>query len=278
MKKVLLATTMLVAGASIAAAEVTVSGDARMGVVNNFAGDTSFNSRARVAFALSAESESGLSFGASFRADNALGASSGTAGSVFVQGAFGKLSMGDLDGAAQNAVGQVAGVGYVNQGDLNEVTYIGKGTNPNVNYEYSAGAFTAYLSTGQNAALAPWAIGAKYAGEGYTVSLGYENNDNGTKHVIVGATGSFAGASLSAIYGKASGTISGSQYALSASYTFSGITGTVFAADDSELRGAKAAGFGVSYDLGGGATFKAGYAKNRTTNADAYDAGITLKF
>ena len=78
MKKVLLATTMLVAGASIAAAEVTVSGDARMGVVNNFAGDTSFNSRARVAFALSAESESGLSFGASFRADNALGASSGT--------------------------------------------------------------------------------------------------------------------------------------------------------------------------------------------------------
>ena len=66
MKKVLLATTMLVAGASIAAAEVTLSGDARMGILssgednlltlNTDEGDTVFTSRARVTFTLSGES------------------------------------------------------------------------------------------------------------------------------------------------------------------------------------------------------------------------------
>ncbi|MBA4352594.1 MAG: porin, partial [Rhodobacter sp.] len=82
MKKILLATTMLVGGASIAAAEVTVSGSARMGIVSGFSdgvaanGDESdvvFNSRVRVIFSLSNETDSGLAFGASIRADNAVG-------------------------------------------------------------------------------------------------------------------------------------------------------------------------------------------------------------
>lgn len=279
MKKVLLATTLLVAGATVAAAEVTLSGDARMGITKNAAGVTSFNSRARVSFSLAAESDSGLSFGASFRADNAGPASAGTGGSVFISGAFGKLSMGDLDGAAQNAVGNVDGVGYVNQSSLNELTYIGKGTNTVVNYEYSAGAFTGYLSSGQvSAATTPWAIGAKYAGEGFTVALGYENDDAGSKHTVLGATGTFSGITLKAIYGKASGIIVGSQHAVSASYTMDAITGTVFMSDDSELGGSKAAGLGVAYDLGGGATFKAGIAKDRSAGTTEYDAGINLSF
>lgn len=82
MKKILVATTILSASAGLAAADVTLSGSARMGIVSGFSdnnaanGDESdvvFNSRARVAFTLSGESDSGLSFGASFRADNAPG-------------------------------------------------------------------------------------------------------------------------------------------------------------------------------------------------------------
>lgn len=174
MKKVLLATTMLVAGASIAAAEVTLSGDARMGLVNNFVHGagvdaTQFTSRARVAFTLSGESDSGLSFGASFRADNAAGAAAGTAGSVFISGAFGRLSMGDVDGAAQMAVGHVDGVGLTGLGDQNENAFIGAGGfafgalsgvsaagaataltgDPTALYTYSAGAFSVFASVTQ---------------------------------------------------------------------------------------------------------------------------------
>lgn len=224
MKKVLLATTMLVAGASIAAAEVTLSGDARMGILsagsddpatlNTDESDAVFTSRARVTFTMSGESDSGLSFGASFRADNAAGAAAGTAGSVFISGAFGKLSMGDVDGAAQMATGHVSGVGLTGLNDWNESTFIGAGglnivnqriadpvtgavsdpvdtQDPTLLYEYSAGAFTGYISMTNPAdvmvrnALAPAplalssnaqavAVGGKYTFGDYTVGLGYE--------------------------------------------------------------------------------------------------------
>lgn len=221
MKKVLLATTMFVAGASVAAAEVTLSGDGRMGVISSGSDDPTtpaidegglaFTSRARVTFGLSGETDGGLQFGGSFRADNAGGAAGGTAGSVFLSGAFGKISMGDVDGAAQMATGHVAGVGFTGNGDLNESTFIAAGglnidpatgqsadtgpletTDPTVLYEYSFGDFTVYAShtntrfttvtttvagvsttrLASNATAA--AIGAKYKFGDYTVGLGYE--------------------------------------------------------------------------------------------------------
>jgi len=145
-------------------AEITLSGSARMGVIDDFGDDnTGFTSRARVEFSLSGETDGGLSFGASFRADNASGANSGTAGSVFVSGAFGKLSMGDVDGAANAAVGHVDGVGLTGLGDLNESTFLANGGNdldadgditgsnevedPSALYTYSAGDLNLYISS-----------------------------------------------------------------------------------------------------------------------------------
>ena len=280
MKKILLATTMLVAGATVAAAEVTLSGSARMGIQDAFTGDVGFSSRARVVFTLSGETDSGLSFGASFRADNAGGANSGTDGSVFISGAFGKLSMGDLDSAAQGLVGQVDGVGYTNLSDLNEVTYIGTSDFTDAVYEYSAGAFTGALSVTQpSQATTKWSIAGKYATDAYSVALGYEDNDAGTEHLILGVTGTFSGITLKAIYGEASGAVEGSQYAVSATYKMDALSVTAYVADDSEiLAGDEAYGIGASYDLGGGAALSAGYAKNQTDDTDGYEVGVTFSF
>lgn len=90
-------------------------------------GDTYFTNCARVTFAASGETDSGISFGASFRADNAAGAASGMAGSVFVQGAFGKLSMGDVNSAFGATFGNIAGVGMTGLGDLNEIGHLADG-------------------------------------------------------------------------------------------------------------------------------------------------------
>lgn len=275
MKKVLLATTMLVAGASIAAAEVTLSGDARMGVISNYddaatatnEGDLNFTSRARVTFNLSAESDSGLSFGASFRADNAGPASTGTGGSVFVSGAFGKLSMGDVDGAAKAAVGQVDSVGLTGLGDLNEITYIAAGGfedpfsavgfqvtgDPTALYEYSAGSFTAYVSvtnpgfTDEGIAPPPvwegmaYAVGGKYSLGDYTVALGYEKLDASVlttgaaaldaKNVVLGVSGTFSGVTVKGVYSRGSEALTATdfdQYALSATYTADALGVTAF--------------------------------------------------
>jgi len=125
MKKLLLASTALVLSAGVAAADVALSGDARMGLLYN-GDDVQLTSRARVIFTLSGETDSGLAFGGSFRADNAGGAANGSAGSVFISGDFGKLSMGDVDSAAMAATGDLFAVGLTGLGDRHEMQYVGR--------------------------------------------------------------------------------------------------------------------------------------------------------
>jgi outer membrane protein OmpU len=321
MKKVLLATSILAATAGFAAAaEVTLSGDARMGVIDNFGDDnTGFTSRARVKFTLSGETDGGLSFGASFRADNADddsvcfdedssgayesanangvdecnfvngGARSGRAGEVFISGAFGKLTMGDVDGAAQQATGHVDGVGLTGLGDLNESTFLGAGSgdsDPTAVYEYTSGAFTGLISAtnpDNNQGLAGadndsvLALGAKYSTDAFTVGLGYEDAD-GVDHVVLNGSATFGAVTVKALFGSASGAVDGDQFALSAAFSADALTVTAFYADDEELGGVEGYGLGASYDLGGGAKVVGGYAKNETADTNALDLGVSFSF
>jgi outer membrane protein OmpU len=330
MKKILLATTMIVGGASIAAAEVTLSGDARMGICKNFEdgatpyqeSDVVFTSRARVKFTLSGETDGGLSFGGSFRAHNAEDAAAGQSGDVFISGAFGKLSMGDVDGAAQMATGHVDGVGLTGIGDLNESTFLAAGggdvtADPTALYEYSAGAFTVYVSVtnpdalvdiGPAAPPAPnnfvaegqaFAIGAKYTFGDYAVGLGYEKLKGYTQpagpfnpaaadtidldHIVLSGSATISGITVKALIGQADGINDGAvlnnekQYAASASYTTGALTGVVFYSDDSNLGGDTGFGLGGSYDLGGGAKVVGGFARN-VNGADTNAADIGVSF
>lgn len=210
MKKVLFATTALVFSAGFAAAEVSLSGDGRMGVVYN-GDDWNFSSRARVTFTLSGQTDGGLEFGGSFRADQNAGAAAGSAGSVYVSGAFGKLEMGDAVGAAEALFGDLPEVGYedltAGEGDAvgfaglngqglleNDIPYLTgdsgattSANNPILLYTYTAGAFSVAASmsdgkfaTGSNAydvafdAAQEYAVAAAYTFQNYTVGLGYE--------------------------------------------------------------------------------------------------------
>jgi outer membrane protein OmpU len=126
MKKILLATSILAATTGFAAAEITLSGDARMGVVD-YGNDPEFSARARVRFTMAGETDGGLAFGATFRADQASGAVGNTdmsAGTVYVQGEFGKFEMGDVVSAGEAAIGDLDGVGYTGLNDYSDITYI----------------------------------------------------------------------------------------------------------------------------------------------------------
>ena len=165
MKKVLLATSVLAMTAGFASAEVTVSGTARMGVIADFGdADPAFTSRVRIIFTASGETDSGLSFGATVRNDQSgVGNTENGDSVVYISGAFGKLSMGDVDGAANAAVGHVDGVGLTGLGDLNESTFLANGGNdldadgditgsnevedPSALYTYSAGDLNLYISS-----------------------------------------------------------------------------------------------------------------------------------
>lgn len=294
MKKILLASTVLAMSAGYAAADVTVGGDGRMGIIDMDDGlDLRFTSRIRISFAASGETDGGLTFGGSIRADNAStvdgGGDIGTAGSVFISGAFGKLSMGDVDGAAESAVGDLSGVGLTGLGDLNEVTYLLNNTavgavRPNALYEYSFGDVTLYASAenpiGTNEA---YGVGVKYAPGMYSVSLGYETVDFGgavgnIDHVILGASATFGDATVKAIYGDLENAFD-EQYGLSLDYVFGATTVTAFAIN--QFDGEVDYGLGASYDLGGGASLKGGVVRNNLPgggDATMFDFGVAMKF
>jgi outer membrane protein OmpU len=298
MKNILATTAVLALTAGFASAEVTLSGSARMGVIDDFGDDnTGFTSRARVEFTLSGETDGGLSFGASFRADNASAANTGDGGSVYISGAFGKLSMGDLDSAAEQAVGNVDGVGLTGLSDLNEAFYVHDyldgllvgGGDPTAAYEYSTGAFTGIISVSNPDNLAgpdidsTLAVGLKYAAGNYTVALGYEtNSDVDLDHVILGASATFGAVVLKADYGMVSaGSSDLDQFHVSATYTADALAVTAFYADEDDLIGGGGVtgyGLGASYDLGGGAKVVGGYAKNDTFDTDAFDLGLSFSF
>ena len=127
MKKILFATTALVATAGFAAAEVAITGEAEMGIYNpnTETQETQFFTDLDVRFTMTGEADNGLTFGATIDLDEAADRSNpGRFESPNVQGgenmfvAFGgaRLTMGDTDGALDFAVPEMGLAG----GSLND--------------------------------------------------------------------------------------------------------------------------------------------------------------
>lgn len=164
MKKVLFATTALIATAGIAAADghtsIAISGSAEMGVSGSDNAETSFFQSVDVRFTLAGETDSGLSFGARIDLDDSGDVAGGPGlgdvqgenpdAIVFISGDFGTLTLGDTDG------GFDAGMQEVNVGSPgsiadNETAHAGYSGNSGLDgtyngqilsYAYSISGFT----------------------------------------------------------------------------------------------------------------------------------------
>jgi outer membrane protein OmpU len=286
MKKVLIASTALVMIAGAAAAEVKVSGSARMGVIYN-GSDAQFSSRVRVVFDMSGETDGGLSFGASMRADQNGGNSSGIANgdsTVFISGAFGKLTMGDVGGAPDSLVGQTSGVGYGPYDGLQEIDFLGTDKTA-AYYEYTSGAFTVGVGAGQPTGPNKNVnIAVKYAAGNYSVALGYEDASGallgvGDTQISAKGTATFGAATVKAKI-VSQDSKPDTAYSLSLDYVVAGTTLTGFYTDFGT--GVQHVGIGASYDLGGGATLAGGIVQqmnpSTVVTGDATFADLGVKF
>lgn len=319
MKKVLLATSALVMFAGAASAEIALSGSARMGMVHVSSGGEDlnfFSSRVRIVFTASGETDSGLSFGASMRADQEAGndAANGSGGesngdsTVFLSGAFGKLTMGDVSGAADALVGQVSGVGYGPNDDTQEINFIGT-VKTALYYEYSAGAFTFGAGIGQMDSevlfddgdattvdgVDTYNIGVKYAADGYSVALAWETaedplSSDSVDMISLGGSATFGAATVKARISDVDVSGVDTAYALSVDYAMGATTLTAFYVDygnssellnpyDSGDSDITHIGLGAAYDLGGGATLAGGVTRqNNSVLDDVTLANVGLKF
>lgn len=281
MKKVLLATSILAASAGFAAAEVAVSGSARMGLFYD-GDDTYFSSRVRIVFTASGETDGGLSFGASVRNDQ-----SGQGGdypnllnrdsTVYISGAFGKLTFGDVDSAAQALVGQVSAVGFTGLGSSNEVGYYGSDpfdlSGTAMLYEYSTGALTFALGAGQLGS-DTYSVAVKYSTDAFSVALGYEDEGFGfdDQTLSLGGSATFGAATVKAVV-LDDDHLADTDFALSVDYVAGAATVTAFYHDAPE-----AFGIGASYDLGGGAAVKGGIVNLGVADETIADIGVTMSF
>jgi outer membrane protein OmpU len=249
------------------------------------ADDTSAVNRVRVSFSGSGTTDGGIEYGASMRADHAAAAATGagTAGSQYISGAFGKISMGDLGGADKDATGNLAGVGLTGLGDHNEIQY--QGALHNLGYQYSVGGLTlgysqnTAVSSGSNSALGiSWSgdmggvavtaaagqskvgtatqttMSASISSGGLTVKAITSTNDNGTTAAVTENAAVRSG-TLEAYVAPV--TLANNadldSAGLSVSYAMDSMTVTAFTMTESMTGVADAdfSGVGISYDMGG---------------------------
>ncbi|KPU83393.1 hypothetical protein JI58_08915 [Marinosulfonomonas sp. PRT-SC04] len=313
MKKILLATTALVAFAGAASAEVSLSGFAEMGIAGGTRSETIFHNGIDIKFSLSGETDGGLTFGATIDLDevtNNRGSlvnngipAQGNDASVFISGGFGTLTLGDTDGALDWAMQEV-GIGSALTDD--HTAHAGFNSNSGfdggnrgatqasgqvLRYNNTFGDFGVALSAElDDSGLADtiWGLGVKYntALGGVDLALGLAYQDAGPADVWGLSVDAKFNGGIRAIlnYSKTSvGALSVTHTGVGVGYTMDALTVSANWGQYDPSVGAKSDGYGfaVNYDLGGGAVAQFGYGSGSTaggSSINTWSAGMALSF
>lgn len=276
MKKILFASTALVASAGFAAAEVSFSGAAGFGVVYD-GSDWNPDYYTTLSVAMTGETDGGLSFGADFDITQDNGATAVGDTEVHVEGGFGKLTVGAVGSASDAKLG-LGDIGYSGLGTDNVAeVLIDAADSGNLMYTGSFGDFGVALSYDMNGTEI-FSVVATYAMGDYNFGIGYDDwglvAAGSAFHVKAG--GNFGDVALNALFSRSS-DIDTTTFGVTAGYTMGAatITAAYSNIDVAGLSG-DVYGLGVSYDLGGGASIDAGVADNGTTTVA--DLGINMSF
>ena len=299
MKKVLLASTALVGFAGAAAAEVTLSGYAEIGI---FGGDvdTQFHTDVAITVNMSGTTDNGLEFGAKIQFDDTNGSSNVNGWptfddeAVWVSGSFGKVTLGETDGAFDWALSEIyMGTSLYDDHSTHAGAYWFTGLdgaydNQIMRYEYSFGDFAAAFSVEQDdtgVLDAIWAIGGKWSGDmgGNSVSAGIGYQSDGSTDIVGLSAGVSmpSGFSVNLGYTDFGGIANDNWFGIAAAYTAGPLlVGVNYGEYDS---GGSGFGLVANYDLGGGVVAMAGYGSSDVASfngngSDTFSLGLGMSF
>ncbi|NRP26274.1 Porin [Aliiroseovarius sp. xm-m-379] len=294
MKKILIATTALVATAGYAAADINLSGAVAAGFKYADIDTVDEKLIAHVDYtltiAMSGETDGGLTFGADL---TVYGDESSTLNGgdlvAYIEGGFGKFSAGNVGSAVDATLG-LGDLGFDGLGTDNVaealIDYNDQGT---LMYKGTFGDFAVAASynmsvdfdnpnydalTGVETAN-EFSIAATYNMGDYDFGLGYDERGD---VITVKAGANVSGFDIDAL--ASFGDNDATAYGLTASYTMGAttVTAAYSKAEDAAFTGddGEAFGIGVAYDLGGGAKIKGGIAE--VADVTVADLGITMSF
>ncbi|MCX7565664.1 porin [Sulfitobacter sp. F26169L] len=302
MKKVLFATTALVATAGVAAADVTFSGYGRFGVryVDNGVTDsTDVTSRFRLQIDATAESDAGVTIGARVRLegeerDAAVGSRPQFNGVRYFARSGGlEVGVGNIFGALEFMPGMypidlgLTGhsydyTAYNFRGDAYQSGSLGSAGANGVEVLYSAGDFSAHLSASERGGVDRIAAHVAYSWNGWTFALAGQDSDVASDTEFAASVGgSFGIADVTLAYAD-NGT-AGDHVVLTGRFD-------VGAATDIEVYVADAdywedTGFGIDFnhDMGGGTSLRGGISTGGSMSSVAdsgtqVDLGVRFNF
>jgi len=279
MKKILLASTALVATAGFAAAEISWSGSANMGMKYSDNGTTQVHDEIDIGMAATGETDGGIGWKVEMGidSDNTDASRSGVvdAGSVSISGDFGTIRVGNVSWAG-SAVG-IGDVGFDGSA-IDSAAHKGRAagaTTHDVQWNYAMDDIALHASTNtstdDNALAVSWtsgsmAIGVSHAAAGATGGATANTLSIGT------SVGGFAVKAVAA----SNSTAANDSVGLSASMPVDGLGTVTFITGSNDTDAQSSMGVGFAKALGGGATLKGYYGS--VNGNDVADLGINLSF
>jgi outer membrane protein OmpU len=278
MKKILLASTALVATTGFAAAEMSWSGSANMGMKYSDNGITQLHNEIDLGMSATGETDGGLAWkvemGLDSNVTNSVNAGAADVGSVSISGDFGTIRVGAVDSAGTGVgIGDLGfdGIGMDDAAESNR----NAGAAADIQWDYAMDDIALRVST--DSANDDMAASMKWTSGSLSIAL---------SHAAVGTTGGAdaTAGSISTSVGGFAVTVMASQHSdatkdsvgLHASMPVDGL-GTVSVVSASNDTDAKSTyGIGFSKSLGGGATLAGGYGS--ANGNDVGDLGISFSF
>ncbi|UWR26153.1 porin [Sulfitobacter sp. S223] len=304
MKKVLFATTALVATASVAAADVTFSGYGRFGIVyqsDDGTGDSStdLTSRFRMQIDATAESDAGVTIGARVRLegeerDAANGARPQFNGVRYFARSGGlEVGVGNIYGALEFMPGMypidlgLTGHNYDYtafnfRGDAYASGGLGNGGDNGVELLYSFGDFSVHVSASDTDDRI--AAHAAYTWNGWTFALAAQDSDyDYDTEFAASVAGSFGIADVTLAYAKngdddATG-LGGDHIVLAGRFDVGAATNVEVYVADADYWDDTAFGIDFNHDMGGGTSLRGGVSTGGSVGDETLvDMGVRFNF
>jgi len=295
MKKVLFATSALVASAGIASADITLTGTADVGFKDEGTRNTGAYIHNEVDFNIvaSTTTDSGYTIGASIDLDDDTKDS--TSGLVadqetYISGAFGTLTVGDVSAAADgHGIADVGFDGLTVDDDIENLRY--PGVAQDMHFKTTVGDMSVTLTYAAGTTAAGAASDGDFgaligfdAGE-FGVTVGYSDDSSaasgaaGAGALSAGITYDVGGISLAGFFADNSvnsGSAFSASYAIDANTTVTAVYASTNAANDKSDFG-----IGFKTSLGGGVSLAGGIGRvdpTAGTSVTAADLGFNIAF
>ena len=278
MKKILLASTALVATTGFAAAEMSWSGSANMGMTYSDNTTTKVHTEIDLGMAATGETDGGIGWKVEMGLDsNTSDATQGgghDVGSVSISGDFGTIRVG-----AAASAGTTVGIGDIgfDGSAIDSAAHKGRHTGtttPDVQWNYTMDDIAIHASTETSTDDSAVAISWSSGSMAIAVSHSAAGASAATANAISVGT-SVGGFAVKAVAAKSS-TANYDSVGLSASMPVDGLGTVTFITGSNDTDAQSSMGIGFAKALGGGATLK-GYVGSVNGN-DVADLGINLSF